>query len=281
MSHGGFGGGGGGGHSGFGHSGGYAHGGHGVSVGHGAGMGGGHSGNVFGHVLHALGIGGHGQHHVVAAGHHPDQSPTWNQAMQGDKRNGKFFRVDRRPFVMLFLLVGISFFWLWVVYNVHHNESAKSNSIDLRAQSGVAPLPAGSDQAGAPAGAGPSSAAYGVQQYSQAQNQAAQAYANQYMQAATGNGVGRMQALSGTAYGVAQGTNPATAGVVPPAFGVPSSGYGDYAGAAPARPNDYRMPLAGYLTRQSAAGPGYVIAAPMKNFYAPLNDGRARLVVAR
>src|SRR6185437_2453454 len=175
MSHGGFGGGGG--HSGFGHGGGghsgFGHGGHGghSGIGHG---GGGHHGTLVGHVLHALGLGQHGHHHGVAgAGHHPDQSPTWNQAMQGEKRPAFWMRVDKRPFMVFFLLVFSSFFWLWIVYNVHHSESSPSNSVAARE-----PAPA---QQAAPA------AGYGTEAYAQAQSQAMQNYASQYMSAATAN----------------------------------------------------------------------------------------------
>jgi hypothetical protein len=270
MSHGGFGGGGGhggfghgGGHSGFGHGG--HHGvGHGVSVGHGLGLGGGHHGTVVGHILHALGLGQHGHHHGVAGAHHPDQSPTWNQAMQGEKRPGFFLRVDKRPFMVLFLLVFTSFFWLWIVYNVHHSESSHNNNIDLRAQSGIESVPA-------------QQAAPGTEAYAQAQNQAMQNYAAQYMSAATANGAAQMYnptGMAGTGYGGTMAPSAGVSAVTP--YGMPSGGYSAY-GAAGA-PGAYGAPAA-FPARQQ--GFGYYPNGQVQFGYAPTANGRARLVVPR
>jgi hypothetical protein len=136
MSHGGFGGGGG-------HGGGYGHhsgGGYGHHSGGGYGHAGamhmpGHHGTVIGHILHALGIGhhnhsvhGHGMH-----GTHPDQLPTWSQALQGDDFWARLLRIDTRPFLILFLLFGGGAAYLYMLYNIHHGEAqaTHTNILDL------------------------------------------------------------------------------------------------------------------------------------------------------
>ena len=64
---------------------------------HGGGGGGfGHGGGVS--------HGGGGHHHGVHGGGHPDQLPSWNSAMQGGKRSGRFANYNPKPiFFALFV----------------------------------------------------------------------------------------------------------------------------------------------------------------------------------
>jgi hypothetical protein len=136
---GGHGGGGGMGHSSGGHSGhagGHASGGHGgeggLSIGQILGLNHGHGGaGLFGHLAHMLG-GHHGAvHHNHHAGGEPDQSPSWNMAMQAEKNGlGGFLRKKLRftPAVGFFFLFIFLTFWLGVIYQLRHHEPTENFS---------------------------------------------------------------------------------------------------------------------------------------------------------
>jgi hypothetical protein len=260
MSHGGGGGGGGGGgyggHGGGG--GGYGgHGGGGGYGGHGSYGGGGHhqgnggtaqhqGGSVVGHVLKA--IAGHqgGQHHSSNSANHPDQSPSWNMAMQGERGNGQLLRVDRRPFVLLILLVTVSFGWLWLVYNVHHSEEGREQRDSLAPQAAAeAPQQISGTSSAAPQTPYP----YNAQAYAQAQSAAAQNYSAQYIQAATTAGAQNPYGMPAAA------AQPVYGG-----YGAGQSGYGQPQNNAFAGGNNK---LGGVAT------------------YATTANGRPRLVVNR
>ena len=178
--------------------------------------------------------------------------------MQGEKRPGFFFRVDKRPLMVLFLLVSTSFFWLWVVYNVHHSESHSNVAV-------TEPAP--------PREAAPSGS-YSTEAYAQSQTQAMQNYAAQYMSAATANGAARMYnptGMAGTGYGGAIAPSAGVSAATP--YGMPAGGYSAYG-----VPGAYGAPAA-FPARQP--GFGYYPYGQMQTGYAPTANGRARLVVAR
>jgi hypothetical protein len=56
----------------------------------------------------------------------PAERPTWSQAMKGEASMTEFLRVDKRPFTVLFLLVLGSFIWLFFIYNVRNGETEQS-----------------------------------------------------------------------------------------------------------------------------------------------------------
>jgi hypothetical protein len=60
-------------------------------------------GGGFGHG----GGGHHGGHHGVHGGGHPDQLPSWNSALQGEKRTGRFANLSPKPIFIAFLVFSV------------------------------------------------------------------------------------------------------------------------------------------------------------------------------
>ena len=99
------------------------------------GGGGGHGGGYGGH-----GHGGHG-HHGAAVGHHVDQSPAWNMAMQVEKDGGKRLSIDPRILVAITLFVFVTLitlpYTMDYMQNQHYAKQAgKEESQTSQAASG-------------------------------------------------------------------------------------------------------------------------------------------------
>jgi len=126
MSHGGFGhhsGHMGHGHMGHGHMGhGHMGHGHGVSIGSILGLGGHHS-----FLGHLLGLHGHGHHcHGMHGGHRPQDSPSWNGALQGEKLSNRVLGINASPALLLGSLFLVMVLWLGLISWLRHHDSKAS-----------------------------------------------------------------------------------------------------------------------------------------------------------
>ena len=112
----------GGGHSGMGHHGGQM-GHHGVTLGGLLGLGGGHH-SFLGHLFGQHG--GH-QHHGFHGGE-PQDSASWNMAMQAEKPTlvNRLINANIGPAIILGLLMSSMIFWLWLVDFLHQHEKQKN-----------------------------------------------------------------------------------------------------------------------------------------------------------